>query len=132
MFVVAGRTFKTEIPAMGSAKAENLQYQALSPERIKTFSGKKLNELDNQIYGQGIYYFGRTIRLPGRGLQSGDDFWKTSLMRGELHRQAYLTKHNALRLGKNIEEANEDANINFSTTKKCKTSNFFYSKTSIR
>jgi hypothetical protein len=108
MFVVAGRTFKTEIPAMASTKAENLQYQALNPERIK-FRGKKLNELDDQIYGQGVYYLGRTIRLPGRGLQSGDDFWKTSLMRGELHRQAYLTKHNALRLGKSIEEANEDA-----------------------
>lgn len=108
MYVVARRTFRTEIPAMGGAKAENLQYQALSPERIK-FRGKKLNELDDQIYGLGIYYLGRTIRLPGRGLQSGDDFWKTSLMRGELYRQAYLTKHQAIAAGKNIKEANEEA-----------------------
>lgn len=75
MFVVANKTLKTEIPAMGGAKAENLRYQAISSERIK-WGSKKFNELDNPVYGQALDFIGRIIRLPGRSLQSGDDFGK--------------------------------------------------------
>ena len=108
MFVVANKTFKTEIPAMGGAKAENLQYQAVSSERIK-WGSTKLNELNNPVYGQAVDRLGRTIRLPGRSLQSGDDFWKTGLQRGELHRQAFLARQKALASGKSLAEADEAA-----------------------
>ena len=108
MFVVANKTLKTEIPAMGGAKAENLRYQAISSERIK-WGSKKFNELDNPVYGQALDFIGRIIRLPGRSLQSGDDFWKTGLQRGELHRQAFLARQNALANGKSITEADEAA-----------------------
>lgn len=47
--------------------------------------------------------------MPGRSLQSGDDFWKTGLQRGELHRQAFLARQNALANGKSITEADEAA-----------------------
>lgn len=100
MWIVAGKTLRTELPATGIGKIESTQYRAIDRETLR---------ISNNFFGTAIDYLGKTIRLPGRLLQTADDFWKTGAQRAELYSEAYRTKKLALTNGKTLEEATDEA-----------------------
>ena len=98
-WLVAGKTFRTEQPASFGQKIDHAKYKAIDAETLGS----------NNFWSGPVDMLGKVIRLPGRGLQTADDFWKTIAQRGELHSQAYIAKKTSLRNGDDAVTANDNA-----------------------
>ncbi len=98
-WLVAGKTLRTEVPASVGQKVEHTQFRAIDSENLGS----------SNFWSTPVDMLGKIIRLPGRGLQTADDFWKTIAQRGELHTQAYIAKQTSLRNGDDIATANDNA-----------------------
>ena len=85
-WLVAAKTWRTESAASFGQHIDNGDYKAISGQKFGA----------NNFFSTPIDYLGKIIRLPGRGLQTVDDFWKTIAQRGELHSQAYTAKKTSL------------------------------------
>lgn len=96
-WIVAGKTFETEIPA-GSSKIEGTQLRAIDSETLGA-SG---------TWGQAVDYLGRLIRIPGRLLGAQDDFWKTIIARGTLYEEGVRQTRRSKAAGKTDQEALDD------------------------
>ena len=77
----AYQSAKTEIPAGRMNKVEG--YNAIDTDYLEIPNIDKTGTL-----GTAINYLGRSIRIPGAALQSGDDFWRIIVQRGAMHEQA--------------------------------------------
>ena len=100
-WTVAGKTLRTEVPASLGSKIEQSQYKAIDAEALGS----------NNFWSGSVDLLGKSIRMPGRLLQTADDFWKTIAQRGELHSQAYLAKQTSLRNGDDMVTANDNATM---------------------
>lgn len=98
-WLVAGKTWRTESAASFGQHVDNGEFKAISAAQFGS----------NNFWSTPIDYLGKIIRLPGRGLQSVDDFWKTIAQRGELHTQAYMARKMSLANGDDIVTANDNA-----------------------
>ena len=98
-WIVASKTLRTEAPASFGQKIDHAKYKAIDAETLGS----------NNFWSGTVDFLGKAIRLPGRGLQTADDFWKTIAQRGELHTQAYMAKRTSLRNGDDIATANDNA-----------------------
>lgn len=77
-FTLAWQAFKTGEPQRGVSKVETMRRAAVT--------GKTFNTTGS--IGKGIDFLGQMIRLPGRFLIAGDEFFKAINYRGELEAQA--------------------------------------------
>ena len=100
-WLVAGKTWRTESAASFGQHIDNGEFKAISAAQFGS----------NNFWSTPIDYLGKIIRIPGRGLQSVDDFWKTIAQRGELHTQAYMAKRMSLANGDDIVTANDNARM---------------------
>tara|TARA_R110000823_G_C15950548_1_gene501657 strand:+ start:5580 stop:8756 length:3177 start_codon:yes stop_codon:yes gene_type:complete len=98
-WLVAAKTWRTESAASFGQHVDNGDYKAISGEKFDA----------NNFWSTPIDYLGKIIRLPGRGLQTVDDFWKTIAQRGELHSQAYTAKKTSLLNGDDAITARDNA-----------------------
>ena len=100
-WLVAGKTWRTESAASFGQHIDNGEFKAISGAQFGS----------NNFWSTPIDYLGKITRLPGRGLQTVDDFWKTIAQRGELHTQAYMAKKMSLANGDDIVTANDNARM---------------------
>ena len=100
-WLVAGKTWRTESAASFGQHIDNGEFKAISAAQFGS----------NNFWSTPIDYLGKIIRLPGRGLQTVDDFWKTIAQRGELHTQAYMAKRMSLANGDDMITANDNARM---------------------
>lgn len=102
---LAWKAFKQDAPQFGASKLENMPRQAITADAL---------ELTGTT-GAAVDFLGNAIRLPGRFLMAGDDFFKSIAFRAELRslakRQAFrevnelgLTGKEAARKAKEIEQ----------------------------
>ena len=98
-WVVASKTFKTEIPT-GSGKVEGAGYRQITKENLG------VDEMP--LIGEFVDYLGRIIRVPGRLLSAQDDFWGAILARGTLYEESVRRARTSLAEGKTTEEAIDD------------------------
>lgn len=101
---LAWKAFKEDAPQFGASKLENMPRKAITADAL---------ELTGSV-GAAVDFLGNAIRLPGRFLMAGDDFFKAIAFRAELRalakRQAFrevnelgLTGKEAARKAKEIE-----------------------------
>ncbi|MBV6497620.1 MAG: hypothetical protein JFAIHJKO_02770 [Pyrinomonadaceae bacterium] len=101
---LAWKAFKEDAPQFGASKLENMPRRAITADAL---------ELTGSV-GAAVDFLGNAIRLPGRFLMAGDDFFKAIAFRAELRalakRQAFrevnelgLTGKEAARKAKEIE-----------------------------
>lgn len=102
---LAWKAFKEDAPQFGASKLENMPRKAITADAL---------ELTGSV-GAAVDFLGNAIRLPGRFLMAGDDFFKSIAFRAELRslakRQAFrevnelgLTGKEAARKAKEIEQ----------------------------
>ena len=73
---IAGKSWREEMPVDGVTKMEHFQHKAITPENFN---------LDPESpIGKTVDYLGQGIRLPGRGLMTMDEFFKSVGYRSEL------------------------------------------------
>ena len=101
---LAWKAFKEDAPQFGASKLENMPRKAITADAL---------ELTGSV-GAAVDFLGNAVRLPGRFLMAGDDFFKAIAFRAELRalakRQAFrevnelgLTGKEAARKAKEIE-----------------------------
>lgn len=101
---LAWKAFKEDAPQFGASKLENMPRRAITADAL---------ELTGSV-GAAVDFLGNAVRLPGRFLMAGDDFFKAIAFRAELRalakRQAFrevnelgLTGKEAARKAKEIE-----------------------------
>ena len=71
---VAGKTWRSEVPADNLNKVEAGTLRAIDSENLNI----------GGTAGQAIDHMGRLIRVPGRALMAADDFWRVFASRGTL------------------------------------------------
>ena len=98
-YLVMGKTFRTGVPADVLNKVELSNYRAIDSETLG-LSGAP---------GKAVDFLGKIIRYPGTALQSADDFWRVISSRGELYEQAVRQVRRSKSLGKNKQDAIDDA-----------------------
>ena len=102
---LAWKALKEDKPQFGQSKLENMPQRAITADAL---------ELTGTV-GAAVDFLGNAIRLPGRFLMAGDDFFKSIAFRAELRslakRQAFrevnelgLTGKEAARKAKEIEQ----------------------------
>jgi len=117
---LAWKAFKQDAPQFGASKLENMPRQAITADALEVtgIPGRAIDFLASAVgLGQGKWLdkMGTGIRLPGRFLMAGDDFFKSIAFRAELRslakRQAFrevnelgLTGKEAARKAKEIEQ----------------------------
>ena len=87
---LAAKAFRTEVPQGGLSKLENMRFQQIPSGTIPGTKGKAKKTLS--IFGNDvgipltgeIEIGGRQIRLPGRFLMAGDEFFKATARHQEL------------------------------------------------
>lgn len=92
---VGARAFKTELPA-GASKLDVETYRAVKGET-------------NSVFSRALDEFGKRARIPFRTLLGVDEFFKTISQRGELYVQANHVYKDAIRNGKSVTEAQDEA-----------------------
>jgi len=92
---VGARAFKTELPA-GSSKLDVETYRAVKGET-------------NSVFSRALDEYGKRARIPFRTLLAVDEFFKTISQRGELYVQANHVYKDAIRNGKSVTEAQDEA-----------------------
>ena len=97
-WVTAYKTWKDEAPADALNKIEASQFKAIDAENLQ-LSGWQ---------GQGVDWFGKMIRQPGRFLMAADDFWRVVASKGKLYEEAYRKARISLDGGNNMETAIDD------------------------
>ena len=90
--------WRTEVPASEASKLDVEQYTSIAGESDSTLA-KATTEL------------GKRIRIPFRLLLTSDEFFKTISQRGELYVQANRQYKKALRDGKTVEQAQDEAGM---------------------
>ncbi len=90
--------WRTEVPASEASKLDVEQYTSIAGESDSTLA-KATTEL------------GKRIRIPFRLLLTSDEFFKTMSQRGELYVQANRQYKKALRDGKTVEQAQDEAGM---------------------
>jgi len=90
--------WKMEVPSSEASKLDVEQYTSIAGESDSTLA-KATTEL------------GKRIRIPFRLLLASDEFYKTIAQRGELYVQANRQYKKALRDGKTVEEAQDEAGM---------------------
>ena len=102
---LAAKAFKEDAPQFGASKLENMPRKAITADALELTGAT----------GAAVDFLGNAIRLPGRFLMAGDDFFKSIAFRAELRslakRQAFrevnelgLTGKEAARKAKEIEQ----------------------------
>lgn len=116
---LAWKAFKEDAPQFGASKLENMPRRAITADALEVtgIPGRAIDFLASAVgLGQGKWLdvAGTGVRLPGRFLMAGDDFFKAIAFRAELRalakRQAFreinelgLTGKEAARKAKEIE-----------------------------
>jgi len=90
--------WNTEVPASEASR--------LDVETYASITGKSDSVLQNSID-----YFGKATRIPFRLLLGADEFMKTISQRGELYVQANQRYQQAIREGKTVQEAQDEAGM---------------------
>lgn len=102
---LAWKAFKEDAPQFGASKLENMPRKAITADALELTGAT----------GAAVDFLGNAVRLPGRFLMAGDDFFKSIAFRAELRslakRQAFrevnelgLTGKEAARKAKEIEQ----------------------------
>ena len=94
---VGAKAFKTEMPA-GASKLDVEQYSAIAGQS-DSYLAKVFDEV------------GRRARYPFTLLLAGDEFFKTMSQRGELYVQANRAYKTAIRKGKTVQQAQDEAGM---------------------
>jgi len=94
----ASIAWRSELPASEASKLDVEQYSSIAGESSGWTS-------------QAISQFGKRVRIPFRLLLSTDEFFKTISQRGELYVQANSAYKKALRDGKTVTEAEDEAGM---------------------
>ena len=110
-FMVAADTWKLEAAADPMSKLQQTgTFKAIDSDEFSQSRSALLRQaMQNDSIARGVDIIGQLIRIPGRGLQAGDDFWKLISSRGELFSQAYHAAARAKALGKTDADALDDA-----------------------
>lgn len=90
---IAAKAFKEDMPSFGRAKLE---------VRTKHITGENLNV--SGPAGKAVDFLGEAVRLSGRGLLAGDEFFKAIVFRGELRALAYREAYDTV-IREGLEEA---------------------------
>tara|TARA_R100000234_G_scaffold120096_1_gene105377 strand:+ start:2944 stop:6090 length:3147 start_codon:yes stop_codon:yes gene_type:complete len=98
-WVVANKSFATEVPADQASKIEFNQYKQIDSENLRIAGA----------YGKGVDWFGKMIRIPGRLLTAVDDFWRVVNSRGVLYEEAHRKARQTLANGGTDQEAVDNA-----------------------
>jgi len=98
---VAGKTWRTEVPADNLNKVEAGTLRAIDSENLNT----------GGTAGQAIDHMGRLIRVPGRALMAADDFWRVFASRGTLYEEAIRAARRSIHAGRTDAEALDDATM---------------------
>lgn len=119
-FRVAGRAFITDRPQLAVSLAKNQKEVSKIENRTKVIAASNFGVDPETFVGKGVDYLGATVRLPGRGLITVDEFFKTFNFRMERHALAAREAWNsatAKRL-KGQEFRDEVANLQIKFTEK--------------
>ncbi|MEX3008363.1 hypothetical protein [Hoeflea sp. TYP-13] len=87
----AGKTLRTGQTGFGVNKIE--------AGRTRAISSTNWNLRSESWYGRAVDTLGAVVNVPGRGLQTADEFFKTMGYRSELHAQAYRQAARELEAG---------------------------------
>ena len=96
----ASIAYKTEMPSGGKSKLDVDQYTAIT--------GSPNSE---NVLQRGITELGKRMRIPFNLLLAGDEFFKTISQRGELYTKANRAYQTAIREGKTVVEAQDEAGM---------------------
>ena len=96
----ASRAYQTEMPTGNVSKLDVDEYTAITGDPNK-----------ESVFQRGITELGKRMRLPFRLLLAGDEFFKTISQRGELYTQANRAYETAIRDGKTVIEAQDEAGM---------------------
>ena len=94
----ASIAWRSEVPASEASKLDIENYTSIAGES-DAWTSKAISE------------FGKRVRIPFRMLLATDEYFKTISQRGELYVQANKAYKKALRNGKTVEEAQDEAGM---------------------